>query len=189
MHVNDFVYRPPSQLIPPSEHKQEAFDETEPRFNLGKYLQQIIARLTDAALEAGKQIQAAINSVFTEITVAITEIQNDALQALTDIFNEMNEKLIDWQHIGACFNNQANTLRNISLEARNNINQCQKNGTEALQAVHDAFADQREAIVNEFNAIYDVLETCSTDKNPLQIVLCVRAEVRTSCHELFFGNN
>lgn len=169
MNVNNLEYRPPSQLFPPASN-----GATE-RFNLNEDFQQIITQVTNAA---------AINNIFTEITIAITEIQNDALQALTDIFNEMNEKLIDWQHIGVCFNNQANTLRNISVEARDSINLCQKNGSEALQAVHDAFADQRNAIVNEFNTIYNVLETCSTDKNPFEMVLCVRAEVRAEC--LFF---
>lgn len=121
----------------------------------------------------------AVSNIQTEITIAITEIQKDILEALTDIYNEMTKKLIVWQGIGVCFNNQANTLRKISLEARDNINQCQKNGSEALQVVHDAIANQRSEIGDDFFAIYRKLEACLVDNRPPEIVLCLQGEVRS----------
>lgn len=165
---NDFV---PIQLFPP-----QVSDELS-RFNLQEYLEQLIQHATNVAIEAAKQIQAAINTIFDHIINGLTNIQNDALEGINNVFADMNELLIDWEHIGACFNNQANNIRNISLEARDSINQCQKIGSDAMQELHDSFAPQRQAILNEFNRLYNVLENCAADRNPIQVILCVRDEV------------
>lgn len=171
MSINDnYVHH----LFPPQEY---TVSEPLPRINLQEYLEQLIQQATNAAIEAAKQIQAAVNTIFDHIINGLTNIQNDAVEGLNNIFTEMNELLIDWQHIGACFNNQANNLRNISLEARDSVNRCQKDGSDAMQELHDSFSEQRQAIINEFNRIYNVLENCSADRNPIQVILCVRDEV------------